>query len=382
MPSPLIRAAHASRLRWTLFRRKTLASWNRAPPLRVVPFRGYGTPRRALVKARVLENRFAPERGERTSLWDTVVSSYKRYATRPIPFVSVRVKWGGHSELITSDEEGFVDAWVTPPPGLEGGWHKVRLEIEGVPGEGADAGVLVVSPQADMGIISDIDDTVIVTGVTNLLKRAKALFLTEARTRLPFEGVTAFYAALRDGKSGSANNPIFYVSSSPWNLFEHLEEFFDIHDVPRGVLLLRDWGLSRHGFAPGGGHGHKLNHIRSVMEGFPSLRFILIGDSGQQDAQHYLTAVREHPGRIAGVYIRNVSKGTERAEQLAEIGVQMMALGTELLVVDDSVSAARHAASKGWIRWEEIQEVREKKKEDLAATSLVDIVEGHLPSKD
>ena len=108
------------------------------------------------------------------------------------------------------------------------------------------------------------------------------------------------------GPRARADNPIFYVSSSPWNLYEHLDEFLALHRIPAGPLLLRDWGLSRHGFAPGGGHSHKLDKIRGVLETFERLPFILIGDSGQEDAEHYRTIVREFPGRIRCVYIRNV----------------------------------------------------------------------------
>ena len=84
---------------------------------------------------------------------------------------------------------------------------------------------------------------VIETGVTNPVKRAWALFLTDHRRRMPFEGVGAFYAALQAGRSEGTFNPIFYVSSSPWNLYEHLDEFLSIHRIPIGPLLLRDWGL-------------------------------------------------------------------------------------------------------------------------------------------
>ncbi|AGC41408.1 hypothetical protein MYSTI_00049 [Myxococcus stipitatus DSM 14675] len=338
-----------------------------APPLRIVPYRGHGSPERALIKARVMEDRRIRPRQHRHTLLSSAVASYKRYMTREIPGAHVAVRWGDKRWEGTTDEEGFLELWVAPPEGVGSGWHEVELELlspepEGVPR--VVAPVRVAGTGARYGVISDIDDTVIVTGVTDLFKRAWALFLTEHRVRLPFPGVDAFYAALQAGAEGDADNPIFYVSSSPWNLYEHLDEFLALHHIPMGPLLLRDWGLSSQGFAPGGGHGHKLQKIRGLLQDLPHLPFILIGDSGQEDAEHYRTIVREFPGRILCIYIRNVPGRAGRAQELEHIAREVREAGSQLLAVDDTTTAARHAALSGWIQWKEVREVEAHRRED------------------
>ncbi|MFP2927981.1 App1 family protein [Pyxidicoccus sp. 3LG] len=340
-----------------------------APPLRILPYRGYGTAERAVIKARVLEDRQVRPPQQRHTLVGSAIASYKRYMTREIAGAHVAVRWGDKRWEGTTDEEGFLELWVPPPEGVRSGWHMVELELlspdaQGVPRVAAP--VRVAGASAAYGVISDIDDTVIVTGVTDPLKRAWALFLTEHRVRLPFPGVDAFYAALQGGRGGGADNPIFYVSSSPWNLYEHLDEFLALHHIPTGPLLLRDWGLSRHGFAPGGGHGHKLEKIRGLLETMERLPFILIGDSGQEDAEHYRTIVREFPGRILCVYIRSVPGHPRRAQELERIGMDIHLAGSQLLVVDDTTAAARHAARAGWIDWREVHEVEAHRREDAA----------------
>ncbi|MFL5347588.1 MAG: App1 family protein [Hyalangium sp.] len=360
---------------WDRWSRRVRRQLGLARPLRIQPFRGYGTPERALVQARVLEDREVRPAHRRHTLVGSAIASYKRYATREIPGARVAVRWGAQRWEGTTDEEGFLELWVTPPEGVKPGWNPVELELLAPEPEGVaivSAQVLVAGPRAELGVISDIDDTVIATGVTNPLKRAWALFLTEHRTRLPFEGVDAFYAALNEGLHGQADNPIFYVSSSPWNLYEHLDEFLALHRIPAGPLLLRDWGLSRQGFAPGGGHGHKLEKIRGVLGTLEQLPFILIGDSGQEDAEHYRTIVREFPGRVRCVYIRNVSSRASRREELARIAADVRAAGSELVVVDDTVTAARHAAVQGWIRWEDVPRVEEHQREDAQARTVLD----------
>lgn len=336
-------------------------------PLRILPYRGYGTTKAALVKARVLEdNRVPPPRAKR-SLLGSAFASYKRFATVEMPHVPLRVHWDGHTYEGRTDEEGFVDLWVTPPPGAQPGWHDVHLELldDALGHATATARVLLVGDTAEYGVISDLDDTVIVTQVGNLFKRAWALFLSEASPRVPFEGVSAFYSALREGATDGARNPIFYVSSSPWNLYEHLEHFLEAHDIPFGPILLRDWGLTRTGFAPGGGHGHKLDKIREVLEGVPHLKFLLIGDSGQQDPEHYTTIAAEHPGRILAIYIRDVTASARREAELRGLATRARNHGTDLVLVHDTVSAARHAARHHLIRWQEVREVRHQREEGV-----------------
>jgi phosphatidate phosphatase APP1 len=360
---------------WDRWSRRVRRQLGLARPLRILPYRGYGTPQRVLVQARVLEDSEVRPSHLRRTLVGSAIASYKRYATREIAGARVAVHWGDNHWEGTTDEEGFLELWVEPPRGVKPGWNLVELELLGPEPEGVaivSAQVLVAGQSAELGVISDIDDTVIATDVTNPLKRAWALFLTEHRTRLPFEGVDAFYAALKEGSHGKADNPIFYVSSSPWNLYEHLDEFLALHRIPSGPLLLRDWGLSRQGFAPGGGHSHKLEKIRGVLGAFKTLPFILIGDSGQEDAEHYRTIVREFPGRIRCVYIRNVPSRARRREELAVIAADVRAAGSELLAVDDTVTAARHAAVQGWIRWEEVPRVQAHQREDAEARTVLD----------
>jgi phosphatidate phosphatase APP1 len=383
-PNALVQFAFHAEFHFEQWGRRARRRLGLSRPLRLLPYRGHGSARQAVIKARVLEDRHVRPPWKRHTLVGSAIASWKRYMTVEIPHARVVARWGERRWEGLTDEEGFLELRVEPPPGVEAGWHDVELELLAPDPEGVAkvrAPVLVSGPEAEYGVISDLDDTVIVTHVTNVLKRAWALFLAEHRTRLPFEGVEAFYAALREGRGGRALNPIFYVSSSPWNLYEHLDEFLGLHGIPAGPLLLRDWGLSRQGFAPGGGHGHKLEKIREVMGAHPSLRFLLIGDSGQEDAEHYRTIVREFPGRIACVYIRNVWHREGRERELARIAEEIREAGSQMLAVDDTVTAARHAAAQGYIRWEEVEEVRARREEDVQARGLLDALDREAPSR-
>ncbi len=324
-------------------------------PPRIVPYRGWAFRDRATVLARVLEDRGAPEWREGASLRHTFLASYKRYATVEIPEIEVEVRWGKERWHAQTDDEGHLALLVTPPNPALPGWNRVALTLPGH-GTRADAEVLVTPPSAELAVVSDIDDTVIDTNVRHPLDRVATFFLTDARVRLPFEGVAAFYRALHRG-----GNPIFYVSSSPWNLYEHLIVLFERHDIPKGPMILRDWGISREGFAPLGGHAHKVSKVNRLLLDHPSLPFVLIGDSGQEDARHYVAIAEHHRGRVPVIYIRDVGF---RHRELGALGERARACGTELVVIESSVAAAEHAAAIGLVDREDVARVAEDRRAD------------------
>jgi phosphatidate phosphatase APP1 len=212
---------------------------------------------------------------------------------------------------------------------------------------------VLVPRQAGFGVISDLDDTVVRSSATNVLKMAWIVLRNNAHTRLPFEGVATFYRALQLGPEGRALNPIFYVSSSPWNIYDVLEDFLNVHGVPPGPLFLKDWSptvLGKH-------REHKLGVIRKLLDTYEDLPFVLVGDSGEEDPEIYLQTVREYPRRIKAAYIRDVTSA-ERDAEVQAIADEARKLGTEVVPVPDTTAAAEHAASIGLITPEAVAAVR------------------------
>jgi phosphatidate phosphatase APP1 len=186
----------------------------------------------------------------------------------------------------------------------------------------------------------------------------KKVLFGNARTRLPFAGAAAFYQALC-----AEHNPIFYVSSSPWNLYDVLTEFFELNDIPQGPLMLRDWGIKPSELLPLGHKKHKLESIRAILDAYPDLPFVLIGDSGQEDPEIYRDVVHEYPERIRAIYIRDVSARTRESE-IAALQDEVSKVGTPLLLAESSLEAAQHAAERGLIEPEAIDSVQARQEDD------------------
>ena len=339
---------------WLLAARR---AGGRLGPLTVVAYRGYGSTTAVGVKGRVLERSGLQPSTDHDSVWHNFANSLRRFTAAPIPDVEVVARLAGATATARTDPEGYFRFDLTPPAPLPAtGWHEVEIELR-APATGqvarSRARVLVPPATAELVVISDLDDTVLHSGVTNLLLAARLTFLHNARTRSPFPGVSAFYSALHAGRDGQRANPVFYVSSSPWNLYDLLSDFLRLNGILEGPLLLRAWGLDADARPTGGHLGHKLSHIRAILTTYPTLGAVLIGDSGQHDPEVYARVVEEFPGRVRAVYIRDVTSPL-RDSEVAAIAAQVRAAGVPFLAVADTSAAARHARTAGLIAGEAI----------------------------
>jgi phosphatidate phosphatase APP1 len=270
---------------------------------------------------------------------------------------------------------------IEPSQPIKGGhtWQSVDLElIEPLSDrqEGpvqATGRVLIPPSNAPFGVISDIDDTVIQSDVGNFLRMVSTVLLSNARTRLPLPGVAAFYRALHAGPSGQAKTPMFYVSNGLWNLYDLLEDFFRLNRIPGGpVLLLRNWGVYRDELLPTRQRGHKLSLIRSILDVYPELPFILIGDSSEADPEIYHSVVHGYGDRILAVYIRNVSRDPQRSQAIRALAEEILDAESELILADDSLSMAWHAARNGWIQEEALLEIEAEQSRESGVSDSAD----------
>lgn len=327
--------------------------WRR-DPLVIHAYPGYGTRERFRVRGRVLDDEGLRPAAAGAGLWRSLRDAWRRFETDERSGVHVRGLFQGRTTEAVTDEEGFFELVVEPvePLPARRSWHEVELAAldrgSGRPAATAVARVLVPGSQARLAVISDVDDTILPTQATQVLKAARAVLLGNAHTRLPFPGVAPFYRALQRGADGQADNPFFYVSSSPWNLHDVLLEIGERHALPKGPLLLRDWGIRRETL-PFGHRSHKLAAIRRIAETYPALPLVLIGDSGQEDPEIYQEVVGLFPGRVPAIYIRNVGPGADRVAAVKALAEQVLAAGSTLVLAEDTVAAARHAAARGWI---------------------------------
>ncbi len=329
---------------------------------RVVPFRAHGTPERVFLTGRVLERTgvVAPD-AKPGGVWRALGRSFRRFESDEIPGAHIEIRLGTRTVHTETDEEGYFHVELEPASPLAPGWHgyTVRLlaSIAGGAGVEGHGQVLVPGEDAEFGIISDLDDTVVATRAHHTLERTRIVLLNDAHERTPFPGVGAFYRALSRGPDGRGTNPLFYLSRSPWNLYDLFDRFLDMHRIPCGPLFLEDASLVEPPSRSLGGPQPKTERIRGLLELYPRLTFVLVGDSGQQDPEVYRDVVRDFPGRIRAIYIRDVTS-RRRDGEVHRIAEEVSALGVPMILAHDTCEAAEHAAQAGLLAPEALQDVR------------------------
>lgn len=335
-------------------------------PALILPYRKYGTADRLRIGGRVIEDRGVLSAAHTESTAGNLWLTLKRYGAYEMAGAAVRVRFGEDTDTIIADSKGFFEIEIEPAspihPPAGSPWLAVKLELVSTPSAAsrpieAEAQVLIPPASARFGVISDIDDTIVKTGVTNVLKHWRTMVANSAEARVAFRGLAPFYRALHAGTDGAEFNPIFYVSSSPWNLYDLFERYLTLHSIPLGPILLRHVGIGAGRWPGGSHHANKLAQIEKVLAAYPHLPFILVGDSGQHDAEIYSEAARLHPGRIVAIYIRDVT-GDDR--DLAAKGVlePVKAQGVRWTYGPDLIEAAQDAAAAGWIVPSALAEIR------------------------
>lgn len=331
------------------------------PWVTIVPYRTFGVADQLFVKGRVVRDHPLPPAGAEDSRWKNFYHMLRRLNSHEVPGARVEISIGSQRWQAVADDEGYFTLGLPleQPVDPANVWHTVWVELveplaRNAPVQAA-AEVLTPPPSARFAVISDIDDTILQSHAASLLRSFIETFFQNAQTRLPFAGVAALYQALWKGISSVEMNPIFYVSSSPWNFYDFLVEFMERHHLPAGPVFLHDYGLTRIFSALS--HRHKLKPIRWLLETYLTLPFVLIGDSGQRDPELYSEIVAEYPGRIAAVFIRDVSSG-RRDATVDSLGEVALAQGVPMHRVADSAVAAQIAAELSLIPRHAVETVR------------------------
>ncbi|WEV42255.1 DUF2183 domain-containing protein [Bifidobacterium sp. ESL0682] len=308
---------------WAKFSTRLVRQWGWFP--KVEPYAGYGTGDYARLVCRTV---LAPGgsrsgelmRGIRGMLAVPAAGVRVKIAIDDVPVNSVQVgvsevydRYDTSREISSSyamsDRAGYLD--LVAERGSTPGIHHVSYQVAGR-GK-VDSELFVVPSNAKVGIITDVDDTIMVTQAPSPVKAAYNLLLLNPKKRTSVPGMGALFTKLADMLPDA---PFFYLSTSPWNVESSIRNFITEHGYPAGPLLLRDLDPRPKTFIPSGVE-HKLEFVEQLMEDFPDMKFILIGDDGQKDPVTYATIARRYPGRVLAIAIRELSP--RESSPLAEV---------------------------------------------------------------
>ena len=343
---------------------------------KIYPYIGYSNGKNVYLSGSVIEDRGLSKPHANQSKASNILSMIKRYVGDEFAGVKLRIEFEGNKQIVETNEEGFFSCQfqLDKPVSKDILWTSASYFLldqimENQPEVSTNGDVLMISQKPEFIIVSDIDDTLLVSHSTQFVKKIRLMLFKNALTRLPFPGVAAFYKALQKGLDEKTFNPIFYVSSSERNLYDLLVDFCEYRGIPKGPFLLRNFqtSLLKLLTAGGGNHLHKKESINTLLNFFPGIPFILIGDSSQRDPEIYLQAVRKFPGRIKAIYIR--AAGSKRKiKNTYSIAEEVSKTGVEMLLVSNTKEASEHAISNGLINSKYLEAIKEEKMKDEQPT--------------
>ena len=324
-------------------------------PAEVICYRSFGTRDVLSIRGRLMARKLIVRGEKPATVWRNVLSMVRRLDTDELPHQPVQAAFQSNLAAGKTDDEGYFDLTMALSTAAGEGWHEVTVthalsnsagpprSIESI------APVLVPPADAEFGVISDLDDTVVKTNVHDLTEMVRTVVLNGAAQRLPFDGVAQFYQILQKGSDGTRSNPIFYLSGGPWNLYDLYADFLDLQKVPRGPILLGDFGLDDKKLLRLHHNDHKLVHIRIILTTYPEMKFVLIGDSGEHDPEIYAEAAREFPGRITAIYIRKsvAAFSDQRRQQVVDL---CSGTGAAVIFAETTEEMERDAASRALIQ--------------------------------
>jgi phosphatidate phosphatase APP1 len=262
----------------------------------VAPFPGYAGPDWVRVLGRVM---IAPPVKTTESGEYAGVRGWRSFVAVPIGYAQVTVSIGGVDHEVVADRGGVIDTRL--PAKLEPGWQTFTMSVEG--GEPVETRTFVVGSDVEFGVVSDVDDTVMVTALPRPLLAAWNSFVVNEHARQPVPGMAVLMERVVRENPGS---PLIYLSTGAWNIAPTLIRFLSRHVFPPGSLLLTDWGPTHDRWFRSG-KTHKLTNLRRLADEFPHVRWLLIGDDGQHDDEIYTTFTDEHPSQVVAVAIRRLS---------------------------------------------------------------------------
>lgn len=313
-------------------------------------YHGYGYGNQLVIYGHVFKLSPKPRKKYRKSFLRNTWALLRLFMVKPFSKVSLELQWRDRTYYSKTGIDGFFKFDWKDESDVQQGWNEVivKAKVDNVV-VATSKGHVFIPYTTQYGFISDIDDTFLISHSSNLRKRLFVLFTQNARTRKPFEGVVKHYQLLaQSNTTGEAPNPFFFVSSSEWNLYEYILEFTRVHEIPKGIFLLNQLKLFSQLLKTGQNHHQtKFTRIARILESYPHQRFVLLGDSSQQDPYIYEAIVSHFPKRIHAVYIRDVyAKNQHKA---ADVLQKIESKGIPCCFFQHSSEAILHSKKIGLI---------------------------------
>ncbi|HEX8268958.1 MAG TPA: App1 family protein [Flavobacterium sp.] len=314
-------------------------------------YHGYANEQELIVMGHVFRPTTQEEYDFQKKNFKNAKSVIAMFRTKTQANADVYLDHGGQKIHTKTLDDGYFKFCIPLTQETGYGWQNYSVSIFHHKEEIVAKGTFIRPYEGNLGFISDIDDTFLVSHTRNAFKKMYILLFRNVNDRKIFENVVPHYQALSTAgrNNKEEQNAFFYVSSSEWNLYRFIVDFTELHDLPRAVLLLKDIKTSLIDFfvTGRGDHNHKFEKIKHILEFYPHLQYTLLGDDSQHDPYLYENICKIFPVTVKAVYIRQTGKHKKEKAVAALKNMESMKVAT--CYFTESSEAIAHSKSIGLI---------------------------------
>lgn len=314
-------------------------------------YRGYANEEELIVMGHVFAPTTREEYNFQKKKFSNAKSIIRMFRIKTQPNADVYLNFNNQRIHTKTLEDGYFKFSIPLQKETGYGWMDYHVSIFHGKEEITTKGSYIRPHEGNLGFISDIDDTFLVSHTRNAFKKLYILLFRNVNSRKVFEGVVPHYQALSTAGRNNKNeqNAFFYVSSSEWNLYRFIVDFTELHELPRAVLLLKDIKTSLTDFfiTGRGDHNHKFEKIKHILEFYPHLQYTLLGDDSQADPFLYETICKIFPVTVKAVYIRQTGH-SKKPKAMAALR-NMETLNVATCYFRESSEAIEHSRKIGLI---------------------------------
>jgi phosphatidate phosphatase APP1 len=313
-------------------------------------YRGYANEQELIVMGHVFKRLYDYDYQKKN--FKNATSIINQFRIKTIKNYDVYLKFGNHEIHSKTLDDGYFKFCIPIEKEFDFGWMEYEVSIKHKLETITAKGSFIRPHEGNLGIISDIDDTFLISHTRNVFKKIYILLFKNVNDRKVFEGVVPHYQALSSAGRNNKDeqNAFFYVSSSEWNLYNFIVKFTKIHQLPRAVILLKDIkrGVTDFFISGRGNHNHKFDKIKHVLEFYPNLKYVLLGDDSQHDPFLYEQICKIFPVTVKAVYIRQTGK--HQKEKTKAVLKNLEDLDVSVCYFKESSKAIMHSKSIGIIK--------------------------------
>jgi len=272
----------------------------------IVIYNAYGNANELIIQGRMQKPRAFKDVNASDSWIRNAYRRAKEVKANDIKNKEIIANINGKLYVSRGDSEGYFSFDIKSSKPLHSGYIDIFLNIKGNKDRAKTKALIITKPA--VGIISDFDDTLVVSNVLNKLKLAINTAFKNYKQRKAVEGMATWFKEILAKNPKNSQSALFIISGSPQQLFKPIEDFLNYHNFPKHTLILKK------------AHGdnkdpltnqlaYKVQKIEKLIKLYPNIKWYLFGDSGEKDREVYAHIKAKYPKNVIKYFIRDVKSG-------------------------------------------------------------------------